>query len=160
MRRIIPYPFLFLALLGTWLLLTSFSAGQLVLGVIVATFATHAMTALEPPKVRIRSWLAVLRLLGRVTVDIVRSNIAVLRIILFDRAERRSDFVAVPLELRDRMGLALLGVIVTCAPGTAWLEYDTDSGIALIHVLDFTSNEAMIAIIKGRYETLLLEIFE
>jgi len=101
------------------------------------------------------------RLVGIVALDILRSNIAVAGIILQGgRRERVSGFVAIPLDLRDRTGLAVLACIVTSTPGTAWIEYAHDTGVLLIHVLDLVDEEEWVALIKNRYEAQLMEIFE
>jgi len=160
MRRVLPYPLLTAALLLMWLLLNSFSVGQLLLGAVVAVAASRAMAALQPSKPRLRRWQLIPGLLGRVTLDILRSNIAVARLILSPRRERVSGFVAIPLELRDKTGLAVLACIVTSTPGTAWVEYDHQSGVLLIHVLDLVEADDWITLIKNRYEAPLLEIFE
>lgn len=161
MSRVLPYPFLTAALLLTWLLLTSFSPGQFLLGAIVATAAARAMTALQPSKPRLRRWQLIPRLAGIVALDILRSNIAVASIILRGRRrDRVAGFVAIPLELRDKTGLAVLACIVTSTPGTAWIEYAHDSGVLLIHVLDLVDSDEWVALIKNRYESLLMEIFE
>jgi multicomponent K+:H+ antiporter subunit E len=91
----------------------------------------------------------------------LQSNIAVAGIILTGRRRKHvPGFVAIPLDLRDRNGLAVLSCIVTSTPGTAWIEYAADSGILVIHVLDLVSEEEWVDLIKDRYESLLMDIFE
>jgi multicomponent K+:H+ antiporter subunit E len=68
--------------------------------------------------------------------------------------------MTIPLDLRDPYGLAVLACIITATPGTAWIEYAADSGILVIHVLDLVSEEEWVDLIKDRYESLLMEIFE
>jgi multicomponent K+:H+ antiporter subunit E len=161
MSRLLPYPLLAAALLLMWLSLTSFSVGQLLLGGCVALFAARAMAALHPSKPRVRRWRLVPRLMGIVAWDILRSNAAVAGLILQGRRRRwASGFVAIPLDLRDPTGLAVLAGIVTSTPGTAWIEYAQDTGVLLIHVLDLDDEAGMIALIKNRYEVPLMEIFE
>lgn len=161
MSRVLPYPVLAAALLLMWLLLTSFSVGQFIIGALVATGASRAMAALQPAKPRLRRWQLIPGLLGTVTLDILRSNIAVARLILpGGRRDRVAGFVAIPLELRDKTGLAVLSCIITSAPGTAWVEYAPDSGILLIHVLDLADEAEWVSLIKNRYEAPLKEIFE
>ena len=161
MIRALPYPILTAALLLTWMLLTSVSPGQFILGGLIAALASRAMAALQPSKPRLRRWQLIPRLAGIVVLDILRSNIAVARIVLqCGGRKRKSGFVAIPLDLRDRTGLAVLACIVTSTPGTAWIEHAQDSNILLIHVLDLVDEQGWITLIKTRYESLLMEIFE
>ncbi|OYX10735.1 MAG: Na+/H+ antiporter subunit E [Rhizobiales bacterium 32-66-8] len=162
MSRILPFPRLFLALLVMWLLLTqSVSPGQILLGTVVAFLASWTMAAFSPEPVRIRRPLAIARLAGRVFVDVFRSNLAVARIILAGGGARATqDFMVVPLDLRSPYGLATLAIILTGTPGTLWVHYDPAKGDLLLHVLDLVEEGYWTALIKGRYEALLMEIFE
>lgn len=160
MTRWLPYPLLALGLLTMWILMTGLSVGQVLLGGAVALFATKAMAALQPSKPRLRRWDLIPRLFGIVAYDIARSNLAVARLILRPRSERVSGFIAIPLDLRDRTGLALLACIITSTPGTAWVEYDSARSVLLLHVFDLVDEDAWIKLIKHRYEYLLMEIFE
>ena len=158
MTRILPHPILSVALLLMWLLLTRFSLGHLVLGSIIAVLTGLAFTRIEPQAPRIRAWGPLLRLAGIVSVDIVRSNWAVARLMLMEGG-RRSAFVEIPLRLRDPVPLALLAMILTATPGTAWLEYDPETGVLLVHVFDRIDDETWRTLIRDRYEALLLEAF-
>jgi multicomponent K+:H+ antiporter subunit E len=103
---------------------------------------------------------AIAQLLWLVFADIVRSNIAVGRIVLgFGGRSRTAGFLSMPLELRHPGGLAVMACIVTATPGTSWARYDAARGIVVIHVLDLIDEEAWIRIFKQRYERRLLEIF-
>jgi multicomponent K+:H+ antiporter subunit E len=119
-----------------------------------------ALSALEPPKAHPGRLGALFRLAALVSADIVRSNVAVARIILgLERRRRTSGFVEIPLELRDPYGLATLACIITSTPGTLWVDFNEASGTLTIHVLDLVDKTEWIGTIKGRYERLLLEIF-
>lgn len=162
MSRILPHPLLSLALLAMWLLLNASLAPMTVLaGAGLALLLPFAMRALEPAPARVRAPLAVLRLLGAVLADMLRSNLAVGRIILGGRRrERASGFVIVPLDLRSPHGLAVLAIVLTGVPGTLWVQYNAASGQLLMHVLDLVDGEDWGHIIKHRYERHLREIFE
>ena len=162
MSRLVPYPVLTAALILAWLLLNRFSAGHLVLGTAVALVAGKSMSALQPAKPRLRRWELIPRLVGIVLLDIVRSNVAVAGLILTGgrHGRRRSGFVEIPLALRDPTALAILAVIITATPGTAWMQYDARRDAVLLHVFDLVEEADWVALIKGRYERLLLEIFE
>jgi multicomponent K+:H+ antiporter subunit E len=161
MSRIFPYPLLIISLVIMWLLLTSFSLGQLLLGTVVAFIAVQGVAALHPATPRIRRWDLLPKLIAIVLYDIVRSNIAVAKIILQgSKRERKSGFMTIPLDLRDPTGLAVLAVIITSTPGTAWLDYNSARRTLLLHVFDLVDETAWLNLIKNRYEYLLLEIFE
>jgi multicomponent K+:H+ antiporter subunit E len=160
--RIVPHPLLTVALIMAWLLLNRFSVGHLVLGTAVALVAGKSMSALQPARPRVRRWDLIPMLVGIVLFDIVRSNIAVARLILTGgrHGRRRSGFIEIPLELRDPTALAILSVIVTATPGTAWMQYDARRAAVLLHVFDLVDEAGWIDLVKGRYEHLLLEIFQ
>lgn len=160
-RRVFPSPRMSGALFVLWLLLNqSISAGHIVLAGITGLVGGWTLTVLDLPQTQPRRSAAMLRLAARVFADIVRSNIAVARIILGGgRRGRTPGFVDIPLELRNAYGLAALACIITATPGTLWVGFDTASGTLTIHVLDLTEEREWIDNIKTRYERLLLEIF-
>jgi multicomponent K+:H+ antiporter subunit E len=149
MSGVLPYPLLSLVLLILWLLLNqSVSAGHVILGSVIAVLASWAMAALRPQRPRIRRPGAALRLAGMVVIDILRSNLAVGRIIVGSREPGvNAGFMTIPLELRSRHGLAVLSI-------------DAAKGTLLLHVLDLVDETVWVRTIKGRYERLLMEIFE
>ena len=119
------------------------------------------MRALQAEQARIRRPTAIVTLFFLVIVDVVRSNIAVARIVLFRNLKTQtSGFVCIPLELRDSYALMVLACIISSTPGTLWINFDATRGILMIHVLDLIDENAWIAIVKNRYERLLREIFE
>lgn len=162
MTRLLPFPLASTGLLVLWLLLSqTVSWGHLLLGGAIAIAGGWALATLEVPKARPRRLRAVFLLFAVVVADIVRSNIAVARIILgLDRRKWTSGFVEIPLELRDPYGLATLACIITSTPGTLWVDFQAASGTLTIHVLDLIDEAGWRRIIKGRYERLLREIFE
>ncbi|SDH81707.1 Na+/H+ antiporter subunit E [Nitrosomonas sp. Nm132] len=161
MSQLFPYPLLIIFLIIMWLLLTSFSLGQIIVGTVIALVAAQGMAALQPAKPRLKRWDLLLKLIGIVLYDIARSNIAVTRIILQgNKRKRKSGFMTIPLNLRDPIGLTILAVIITSTPGTAWLGYNFAQGTLLLHVFDLVDEAVWLDLIKNRYEYFLLEIFE
>ena len=162
MKRLIPHPLLSFSLLVMWLLLNqSLSPGTLLLGTLVGLAGGWIMTTLSPEPVRVRLGWPMVKLLGIVLSDIVRSNIAVGRIVLWGRSstEHTSGFVLIPLDMRNSFGLATLSLIITATPGTLWVQYDGNRNVLLIHVLDLVDEDHWIALIKRRYEKLLMQVF-
>ncbi|HEU5136192.1 MAG TPA: Na+/H+ antiporter subunit E [Steroidobacteraceae bacterium] len=158
-----PPILLILALTGMWLLLNGTLAfGQLLLGLGVSTLMVLGFRVVRPVQPTLRRPLRALLLLWRVFVDILRSNVAVARIVLGLNGKRtlRSGFLDVPLDMRDPNGLAALATIVTSTPGTVWVDLSPDGATLTLHVLDLRDEQAWIDTIKQRYERLLMEIFE
>jgi multicomponent K+:H+ antiporter subunit E len=154
---------LVLGLTLSWLMLVNqFSPGQLLLGLAVSLVMVFGFRAVRPVHPRLRKPARALLLLGRVAADILRSNYNVARIVLgiTGKREIRSGFIDIPLDLRDPHGLATLAAIVTSTPGTVWTNLSDDGAILTLHVLDLTEHQVWIDTIKGRYESLLKEIFE
>lgn len=161
MKQLFPYPLMMTSLVVMWLLLTSFSPGQLLVGIVVAIVAAQGLAALHPAKPRLRRWDLIPKLVAIVLYDIIRSNIAVAQIILHGRRQdSKSGFMTIPLDLRDDLGLAILAIIVTSTPGTAWIDYNSTRGTLLLHVFDLVDEGEWLDLIKNRYEYLLREIFE
>jgi multicomponent K+:H+ antiporter subunit E len=162
MRLLLPYPIASGCFLAFWVMLNqSLSLGHLILGTGAGLVGGWALAALEQPTASPRRLVKMVRLAGRVFADIVRSNIAVTRIVLgFERRGRKSGFVDIPLELRDPYGLATLACIITSTPGTLWVSFDAANGVLTIHVLDLVDRAEWVRTIKERYERPLLEIFE
>lgn len=162
MKRNRSWPLAWTLLLAMWLVLNeTLEPGQIMVGAFVALIAVSGMRALETPRARLRSLRAAVVLAGLVGADIVRSNAAVARIVLRPGATRHAPgFLDIRLELRDRIGLAVLACIITATPGTAWAGYDDATRVLTLHVLDLPDPEAMRQAIRRRYELPLREIFE
>lgn len=159
MKRILPYPLLFLSLIVFWLLLNGFTRAQFILSIPIALLACYAMTALQPQKVHLRSFPTMVVLFGAVTIDILSSNLAVVKLILSPRKVRHPGFVVIPLELENRTALAVLACIITTTPGTAWVDYNVARKALTIHVLDLEDAKGWRTTIKQRYEQPLIRIF-
>lgn len=161
-RALLPHPLLALGLFVTSLLMSgSVEPPAIALAAVLALATPQVMRALDAQTIRIRSPRAIVALAGCVVIDVLRSNWAVSAIILGRRRnERRSGFIHVPLDLKDRYALAVLAVILTATPGTLWVEYDSATGRLLLHVLDLVEEDEWIRLIKDRYERRLMEIFE
>lgn len=162
MKRWLPSPLLSLVLLILWLMLNqTTSLGHVLLGAALAIYGPLATTRLRPTPVRTKRPIAALRLMGRVAADIVMSNFAVIGVIFGGKHRRQSSgFMRIPLDMRDPHALAVLSCIITGCPGTVWAGLTNDGKVLTIHVLDLRDEAEWVDIVKNRYESLLMEIFE
>jgi multicomponent K+:H+ antiporter subunit E len=163
MKRWLPFPILSLGLLALWLILNATLApAHVLLGLLVGIAGGKVFARLERPggSVRLRAG-TLIALACEVLLDVVRSNLAVGRIAFAPVTRgRTAGFLAIPLELRHRGGLAILACIVTATPGTSWARYDAGRSILTLHVLDLRDEQAWVRQFKARYERRLLEIFQ
>jgi multicomponent K+:H+ antiporter subunit E len=161
MRRLLPHPWLALALLVLWLLLgQTLDRAHVLLGIAVA-IAVSALYAPLSPQAGPARFAAIARLLAVVLVDVVRSNLAVAAIVFRPGgSNRRAGFVRIALDTRHAGALAALALIVTATPGTSWAGYDAAGNILTLHMLDLADEASFARDFKMRYENPLREIFE
>lgn len=161
MRRIpVVFP---LGLAAMWVVLTeSLSPGNILLALVVSFGMVLAFRKLRPVTPRMRRVDVLIKLIFVVVLDIIKSNIAVGRIVLGLTGGRtvNADFLDIPLDMRDPHGLAALSMIVTATPGTVWAGLSDDSSMLRLHVLDLDDPQEWTRTIKQRYERPLMEIFE
>jgi multicomponent K+:H+ antiporter subunit E len=162
MKRVLPFPLLSGGLLVLWLLLMqSPSADTLALGAVLAIFWPAVTASLRPGPVHVRKPLVIATLFARVVADMLHANVHVARTILTRRQrDIHSAFVRVPLDLENPNGLAVLAMIITFTPGTAWVQRSPDGRTLLIHVLTVAHESELVRSIKARYERPLMEIFQ
>ncbi|MCR5879642.1 Na+/H+ antiporter subunit E [Phenylobacterium sp. J367] len=117
MKLLLPHPILALGVFCASILLSGdLDPPSLALGVLMAVAAPQIMRALRIEPVRVRAPAAILKLAGHVAADVLRSNWAVAQILAGRRSDRVSGFIHIPLDMKDRQGLATLAIILTSTP--------------------------------------------
>ena len=155
-------PVLALGLTVLWLVLNqTLAPGHIVLGALLGTGVSWAGSTLRPVQAIVRRVDLGVALLFVVLMDIIRSNIGVTAIVLGLTGDREinTNFVDIPLKMRDPHGLAVLSMIVTSTPGTVWVGLSPDQSVLRLHVLDLVDEEYWVDLIKNRYERQLMRIF-
>ena len=162
MTRLVPEPWLSVALAAVWLLLNDWlSPGQWAIALILGLSVPLLTAPLRPQRGHLARPGLALRLFAAVAADVVTSALQVaLGILRAHSREPRSAFVTIPLDIRDAHALAALAIITTIVPGTVWTELAPDRSTVLLHVFDVEDEAVFIAHYKSRYERALLEIFE
>ncbi|MBB4016945.1 multicomponent K+:H+ antiporter subunit E [Chelatococcus caeni] len=163
MRKIlVPHPILTLLITLVWLLLANeFSAGHLVLGLILGVLIPQITSVYWPERPKIGAPLTIVEYALIVLWDIVVSNVQVARLVLFRRSDGlRSTFVTVPLDITAPEAITTLAGTITMTPGTVSADLSADGRALLVHCLDVDDPAATVAQIKARYEARLKRIFE
>lgn len=158
--RILPHPFVTLAIVGLWVALAgSYDPGSFVMGSLVGLAVPAVTRSFWPAPPRLRRPVAGLILFVRVMGDIMLANLEVARQVLGPIGRLKPAFIEVPLDLDDTLVATMLGSIVSLTPGTVSIEIDRERHVLLVHALHVDDAEATIATIKSRYEAPLKEIF-
>lgn len=163
LNRLFPSPLISLMLIGVWCMLQrSYDLGTVLFSLLLAFFIPIFAANLRPRYVKVRKPWTIIKLFVIVTIDAWHSAWAVM-VLLMQKVgtEDTSEFVQIPLDMRDPNGLAVLAIITCITPGNAWAELSMDRSMLLLHVLDGkVVPEEVIKSVKDRYERPLMEIFE
>jgi multicomponent K+:H+ antiporter subunit E len=161
MTRLLPHPVLTPILTGLWLLLAnSIAPGQIFLGLLLGWAIPVLTIRFWPEAVTIRKPFTLLRYVGILLLDIVVANFTVARLVLGNPHRLKPLFVKLPLDLTTDLAISLLANSITLTPGTVSARLSADRRYLLVHALNETDPDALIATIKQRYENPLKEIFE
>jgi multicomponent Na+:H+ antiporter subunit E len=90
--------------------------------------------------------------------ELIKSNIAVLRVVLSPRLRVRSGVVAVPTELTNDVALTMLANMITLTPGTLTLDISPDRRYLFVHTLNLDDPEDVKQQIRQAFEVYLREL--
>lgn len=96
--------------------------------------------------------VAALRLALSFAVQIWRSNMAVLRIVLLPRMPIRPGILAYHSQLRSEASLAVLANLITLTPGTFTVDVDPHRRTLYIHTIAIDDPEAICETIRKAFE--------
>ena len=155
----LAHPWLSVLLALSWLLLQhTLAPFHLLSALLIGLLIPRLLHEVLPPAPTIRM-LPALRLALVVLGDIVTSNITVAKLVLGPMARLQPAWIQVPLQLQHPTAISLLASIITTTPGTVSASIDEEQLCILVHALDCSDAQQMVADIKERYERPLLIIF-
>ncbi len=153
------HPVLSVLLAATWLLLQqSLAPGNLITAAVLGLLLPRLLHGFLGAPTQVRSWPVALRLLWVVFYDIVVANLTVARIVLSRTSRPQPAWLTVPLDVQHPMAISLFASIITMTPGTVSCVVDERRRFILVHALDCSDADAMVADMKQRYEAPLKEI--
>lgn len=158
--KLLPAPWLTLALLAFWLLLqNSITPGLVVLGIILAVSISWYTARAREQESHLHKPLRAVQYFFLLLMDIVTANFKIAALILGYKKRLKPALVEYPLDLEDNVPITILAATISLTPGTISSEISGDQKYLLIHALNVEDTEAMINDIKHRYERRLKEIF-
>ncbi|MGC1440459.1 MAG: Na+/H+ antiporter subunit E [Burkholderiaceae bacterium] len=164
MIRWFPMPWVSGFVFLGWVMLNgNISVLSVLAAVLLAWFVPRLTQRFMPDVPTPRGLGTVVRLFWVVLYDIIRSNIAVAKLVLGDTTQMRSVFVTVPVDTDNPLVINLLASFITMTPGTVSARIhepgESQSASIVVHALDCDDDAGLIADIKTRYEQPLMEIF-
>lgn len=162
LQRWLPHPLLTLVLVVMWMaLLNDFSAGGLVVGLILGIVIPIVTSHFWPDRPPIHAYGKVVAYIGLLLWDVIIANIQVARLIVFKPADAlQSRWVTVPIELTTPEAITLLSATITMTPGTVTSDVSADGKSLLVHCLDAPDVAAEVEQMKSRYERRIKEFLE
>jgi multicomponent Na+:H+ antiporter subunit E len=90
--------------------------------------------------------------------ELIKSNIAVLRVVLSPRLRVRSGVIALPTALTNDVALTMLANMITLTPGTLTLDISADRRYLFVHTLNLDDPEDVKQEIQMAFEVYLREL--
>jgi multisubunit Na+/H+ antiporter MnhE subunit len=120
------------------------ATGLLVAAALLAG-ARRFVFAPEPEPVRgvLRRIAALPRFFAGVVAEVTRGTIEVALVVLGRRTLDCPGIVAIPIEERTPMGVAVAALAYTLSPGDVLIDVDEDEHLMLVHVLDASDPDAV-----------------
>jgi multicomponent Na+:H+ antiporter subunit E len=102
--------------------------------------------------------IAIIKLLFIFLSELVKSNIAVLKVILVPKLTIRPGIFALETELEKDWEITILSNLITLTPGTLVLEVSEDNKTLYIHAMDIDDVEQAKLDIKNTFEKAIKEV--
>ncbi len=106
---------------------------------------------------RHRIWAAIVLSLIFVR-ELLLSSISVAKAAFAREVQVHPAIIAVPVDLRTDLGVALVANLISLTPGTTSLHASEDGKVLYVHGLDVTEVEAVIEGIKTNFEYWIREV--
>lgn len=104
-----------------------------------------------------RVW-ALVKLLFLFVVELVKSNIDVIKIILSPKLKNKTGIIAVETRLDSKLEITLLAGLISLTPGTISMDFSDNGKTIYIHSLDIPDKEKMIEQIHNTFERAIMEV--
>ena len=105
-----------------------------------------------PPGTLLRRTIAFFPFALAVTYEIIVGTWAVALVVLGLRPLRSPGIVEVPIGSRTPLGVAVTGLAITLSPGSILVDVDWEEAAMLVHVIDASDPDAVIAHIQRTYD--------
>lgn len=90
--------------------------------------------------------------------ELIKSNIAIVKIVLKPKLDMRPGIFALETDLTKDWEITLLSSLITLTPGTLVIDVSDDNKILYVHAMDIGDVEEEIGGIKNTFEKAIMEV--
>lgn len=154
-----------LLLAFSWLVLTgeftpgNFAIGYLI-GYLMLLWADKATPPGNPMSRYLRRVPKIISLVFYVLWTIIIANFRMARAVLSPLKRLNPAIVAVPLDIKNPLGITLLANWITLTPGTLSLEIADDNSTLFVHTFQCDDVQAFRDDIKNAFERRIMELYQ
>jgi multicomponent Na+:H+ antiporter subunit E len=94
------------------------------------------------------------------TVEIIKANIMVAKVILQPKMDIKPGIVAVPIRTVTDAGITAIANTITLTPGTLTIDVSDDKKVLYVHAIDASDPQGLCDSIRDDLEEYVLEAFE
>jgi multicomponent Na+:H+ antiporter subunit E len=102
--------------------------------------------------------IAVIKLFFLFCSELIKANVAVLKVVLSPKLSMQPAIFALETELEKDWEITLLSNLITLTPGTLVIEVSEDNKILYIHAMDIDDVEQAKSDIKNTFEKAIKEV--
>lgn len=143
----------------TWMFLSNdYSALAFFKGYFFGILVICALRRFFEQRFYLLNVLAIFRLITIFLSELIKSNIAVLKVVLSPKLTVRPGIFALETELKRDWEITILANLITLTPGTLVVEVSDDNKTLYIHAMDLEDAEQAKLDIKNTFEKAIKEV--
>jgi multicomponent Na+:H+ antiporter subunit E len=142
-----------------WMFLkTSYSPASFFVGYFFGLLIIYIFRRFFTSRFYLLRVVAVLNLIYIFTLELILSNIAVLKAVLRPKLNIKPGIFAFPTELKEDWEITMLANLITLTPGTLVVDVSPDNRILYVHAMDISDADESIQSIKNTFEKAIMEV--
>jgi multicomponent Na+:H+ antiporter subunit E len=142
-----------------WMFLkTSYSPASFFVGYFFGLLIIYIFRRFFTSRFYLLRVVAVLNLIYIFTLELILSNISVLKAVLRPKLNIKPGIFAFPTELKEDWEITMLANLITLTPGTLVVDLSPDNRILYVHAMDITDADEAIQSIKNTFEKAIMEV--
>ncbi|MFT9598998.1 Na+/H+ antiporter subunit E [Mesobacillus sp.] len=142
-----------------WMFLkTSYSPASFFVGYFFGLLIIYIFRRFFTSRFYLLRVVAVLNLIYIFTLELILSNVAVLKAVLRPKLNIKPGIFAFPTELKEDWEITTLANLITLTPGTLVVDVSPDNKILYVHAMDISDADEAIQSIKNTFEKAIMEV--